>query len=207
MKIHDCKQGSAEWLKLRAGIPTASEFHRLVTPLWKIRTGEGPATYLNEKLAEAWTGAPLPQTGGFGTLEQGTILEEEALPWYELETGTTVRRVGFITTDDGRVGCSPDGLEENSGVEIKCPQAQTHVGYLLDGGVPGEYLAQVHGSMFVTGFPCWKFLSYRRNFPRLLLTVERDEKIQKILADALDRFLARFDAAMKRLEELRGPIE
>ncbi len=207
MKIHDCVQGSAEWLTLRAGVVTASELHRLVTPKFKIKTGDGPHTYMCEKLAEAWTGMPLPQTQSFGALEQGTILEEEALPFYELTTGRTIQRVGFITRDDGRVGCSPDGLLStdplleswNSGIEIKCPQAQTHVGYLLEDDVPEEYLTQVHGCMLVTGYSEWQFMSYRRGFPPLLLTVKRDEEIQKVLTTAIALFLESFDAAMKTL--------
>lgn len=202
MIIHDVKQGSAEWLSLRAGIPTASEFHRLVTPKWKIKTGDGPETFLHEKLAEAYTGSPLPQTGGFGALEQGTILEEEAIPWFELEYGP-VQRVGFCTTDDKRVGCSPDALVgEDSGLELKCPQAQTHVGYLLMGICPEEYLAQVHGAMLVTGRASWQFVSYRRGFPALRLMIRRDEAIQDVLRQALDGFLKRFDAGLSRLKEI-----
>jgi hypothetical protein len=208
MQIHEVKQHSEAWFKLRSAMPTASEFHRLVTPKWKIRTGDGPQTYLCEKLAESYTGMPLPQTGGFGALEQGTILEEEAVPWYELEHGP-VKRVGFITTDDQRIGCSPDGLllDENEvlagGIEIKCPQAQTHVSYLLEGTLPDDYAAQVHGSMLVTGADCWKFLSYRRGFPPLLLTIKRDEEIQKVLREALSAFLKRFDVELARLKALK----
>ncbi len=200
MIIHDVLQGSPQWLKLRAGIPTASEFHRLVTPKWKIKTGDGPHTFMCEKLAEKWTGMPLPQASGFGALEQGTILEEEALPYFTLTTGREIRRVGFITTDDGRIGCSPDGLLDGGGIEIKCAQAQTHVSYLLDGVVPDDYLAQVHGAMLVTGADYWEFLSYRRNFPPLHVTVGRDPDIQKVLRAALDLFLENFDKALARLE-------
>lgn len=199
MKIHDCIQGSSQWLKLRAGIPTASEFNRLVTPKWAIKKGDGPQTFLCEKLAEKWTGAPLPQVGGFGALEQGTILEEEALPFFELTTGREIKRVGFITTDDGRIGCSPDGLLDGGGIEIKCPAAHTHVSYLLDGVVPDEYMAQVHGAMLVTGAESWEFMSYRRNFPPLHVTVKRDEEIQSVLKLALNTFFERFDAAMEKL--------
>jgi hypothetical protein len=56
----------------------------------------------------------------------------------------------------------------------------------------------------VTGFKEWIFCSYRRGFPQLLLTVERDEKIQAVLKEALDGFLARFDKAWARLCELNG---
>ena len=32
MIIHEVEQGSGDWLKLRLGIPTASEFDKIITP-------------------------------------------------------------------------------------------------------------------------------------------------------------------------------
>lgn len=202
-------QHSVEWMLARSGIPTASEFSQLLTPKFEIRTGDMPRTYLSKKVAEAWQGGPLP---GFNTwdMEQGSILEDQAVPWYELEYGEKVERVGFITTDDGRIGCSPDGLltgdpiRGDGGIEIKCPEMHTHVGYLLAGELPPPYSVQVHGSMYVTGRSWWKFLSYRRHFPPLLLTVHRDKAMQEKIAEALEQFLGRFDRAMERLTELNG---
>jgi hypothetical protein len=133
------------------------------------------------------------------------MLEEEALPWLELELETAIDRVGFVTRDDGRVGCSPDGLVRNHfGVEIKCPQPTQHVKNLLNGAVPGEYLAQIYGGMYVTGLEEWKFLSYRRGFPKLLVTVKRDEEIMDRIHEALFNFLAEFDRAMKCIIDMNG---
>lgn len=198
-------QGSLEWHMLRSGIPTASEFDALLTPEFKIKTGEGPKTYLAKKVAEVWQGGPLPSFQGFD-MEQGQVLESEAIPWFELAYSTAVQRVAFCTTDDKRVGCSPDGLiGEDGGIEIKCPAAHTHVGYLLQGGtLPKEYAAQVHGSMYVTGRPRWQFVSYRRHFPALVLTIERDAVIQEQIAAALERFLEAFDEATASLEKING---
>ena len=197
-------QGTEEWMQARAGIPTASEFDSLVTPEMKIRTGETPKSYLNKKLAEAWLGGPLIGFSAFST-EQGQILEGEAKPWFELEYGETIQSVGFITTEDGRVGCSPDGLlGENSGIEIKCPEPQTHVGYLLKGELPKDYAAQVHGSLWVTGRTTWKFVSYRRHFPALVLTIVRDEEKMKVLGDALHAFLEQFREGWRKLCEING---
>lgn len=203
MKIHDVQQGSVDWAILRSGIPTASEFDALVTPKFEVRKGEMPKSYLAKKIAEWWQGGPLVSFNSFD-MEQGQILEKEAIPWYELEYNETITRVGFISTDDGRVGCSPDGLLADGGIEIKCPACDTHVKYLLNGELPPEYAAQVHGSMYVTGAPWWKFLSYRRHFPKLLLTIPRDEEIQSRIAEALDGFLEKFEAAQATLTRLNG---
>jgi len=204
MKVHDAEQGSLGWMMDRVGVVTASEFDSILTPDFKIRTGEMPKTYLAKKVAERWTGSPMP---GFNVwdMDQGHFLEEEAIPFYTLETGQEVQRVGLITTDDGRVGCSPDGLlGDDSGIEVKSPAMHTHVQYVLGGVLPKDYTAQVHGAMFVTGRKSWRFLSYRRHFPPLILTIERDEEIQEKIQDALTIFLAQMDAAMLKLEEING---
>ena len=82
MKIVDCIQGSEKWLLARAGIPTASEWDALITPEGKPRTGQGRETYLMQKVAEKVMGYPAQSYGG-GAMEQGSILEGEALPWLE----------------------------------------------------------------------------------------------------------------------------
>lgn len=203
MKIIDCIQGSDEWLDARLGIVTASELDALISPLWKARTGAGVDTYLAKKLAEKWRGMPLTAYRG-GSLEQGSIREDEAVAWYELEHDVTIRRVGFITTDDGLMGCSPDGLLDEGGIEIKCPEPHTHVGYLLGGELPSEYRAQVYGSMFVTGAKRWRFLSYCRGFPPLLLTVEMDPKVMAAISDAVAAFMVRFGEAWHSLVARNG---
>lgn len=206
MKVHDVAQRSVEWGMLRAGIPTASEFDNLVTPEGKVRTGQMPESYLCKKVAEYWLGGPLLTFNTYD-MDAGTILEEEAIPWLAFEYGWEISRPGFITTDDGKVGCSPDGWlmsTGKSGIEIKCPAPETHVKYLRAAQCPADYRAQVQGSMWVTGEPHWKFVSYRRRFPQLVLTVERDEAMQQAITDALAVFLAKFEAGKKRLIELNG---
>jgi hypothetical protein len=204
MKIHNVTQGSVEWMLLRAGIPTASEFDALVTPLFKVKTGEGPKTYLYKKLGEWWQGAPL--TTFYGTvMEQGNILEDEAVPWYEAMYGEKIDRIGFATNNDGTVGCSPDGMFGlEGGIEIKCPEVPAHIKHLLNGVLPDDYAAQVHGSMYVTGAKWWKFFSYHRGFPPFILKVERDEEIQDSIHEALEQFLERFEDAKEQLIALNG---
>lgn len=204
MKIIEVEQGSVEWFECRMGIATASEFDSLVTPKWEIRKGKMVYSYLARKLAEKWRGEPLL---GFQSLqmEQGAIREKEARPWYEFQSGRSIRVVGFVTSDDGKVGCSPDGLfEDGSGIEIKCPECPTHVRYLLDGELPDDYRAQVQGSMFVTGATHWTFLSFCRGFPPFTLTVERDDEAQEAIEKAVRSFNERLDAGCQRLVEING---
>lgn len=174
----------------------------LVTPKWKIRTGETPRTLLATKLAESWVG-PLPSFGSWAT-DQGHLLEDLAIPAYELEYGQEVERVGFITRDDGRCGCSPDGLLPDCGLEIKSLQPVHHIKCLMDGGLPDDYAAQVHFSMLVTGFERWKLFLYSRRLPTMLLTIERDDEIQDTLEQALADFLTNYDLEWARLVEKNG---
>ena len=215
MKIHDCEQGTLEWTKLHFGIPTASGLDNLLTPEFELRKGELPKTYVYKKVAEKLQGRPLIDLNASSfMLEQGMIIEEEARPWYALEYDKKVKQVGFITTDDGRFGCSPDGLiaststsptlpcDYDCGLEIKSPAAHTHVKYLVNGALPKEYACQVMGSMFVTGFKKWIFVSYRRGFPALVLEIYRDEKAMSAIASAIDSFHSDFDRAMERISNI-----
>ncbi len=205
MKIHDCEQGTLEWTKLHFGIPTASGLDNLLTPEFELRKGELPKTYVYKKVAEKLQGRPLIDLSASSfMLEQGMIIEEEARPWYALEYDKKIKQVGFISTDDGRFGCSPDGLilNDDCGLEIKSPAAHTHVKYLCMGVLPKEYVCQVYGSMFATGFKRWIFVSYRRGFPALVLEIYRDEKAMAAIAGAIDSFHADFDRAMERISNI-----
>lgn len=208
MIVHDVDQNSIEWAKLHLGIPTASSLDQLLTPEFELRKGETPRTLVYKKVAEAWRGKPMIDLGASSfAMEQGMLLESEAIPFWELTTGRKVTRVGFITTDDGRFGCSPDGLLGDydgkgnySGIEIKCPAPHTHVKYLSEGVIPKEYRAQVFGGMFATGFQKWIFMSYCRGFPPLILEAHFDMKIMEQIKRAIFDFHAALDKAKATIE-------
>lgn len=212
MKIIECEQRSVEWMQARAGILTASEFNQILTPKLEPRKGQMVETYMAKKLAEWWLGGPLVDFNTFD-MDQGEMLEKEAIPWYELEYSVEIQRVGFITTDDGSAGCSPDGLMRTGpgdhhawwkGLEIKCPKIYTHLGYVLDGKLPDEYAAQVHGSLYVTGLSVWTFVSYHRKTPALVLSVQYDGSIAGRIREAIEAWLIKFEQAKERLIEING---
>lgn len=201
MKQHFIQQGHLDWFKLRMGKVTASEAGNLLTPEFAPRTGEMPKTYLYSKLAEVWREKPMIFTGSWAT-DQGNVREEEAIPWLALEKEWKIKEGGFIETDDGLAGCSPDGLVgDDLGIECKSPEPVNHVRYLMEGVLPKAYTVQVHFSLFVTGFPRWLFFSYQRGFPPLILTVERDEAIMSKISEALSVYHAAFEKAKAKLGE------
>lgn len=207
MKIHDSyDQHSIQWYEVRAGKLTASEADRLVSPLGKVRAGDGVRTLMLEKLAEKWLGAPLPNDASSFMIEQGQLLEAEALPAFECESGMPIKRVAFIETDDGKCGCSPDFVVDgqNIGGEAKCPGIVNHLRHLLGGVLPEDYILQVQFSMFVTGWDRWMFISFRRRLAPLILTVHRDDKIQAAITEAVKLFNEQLDAAWEKLCRLNG---
>ena len=199
-RIIDCEQGSSEWLQCRIGKVTASELSNIVTPEFSARKGDMVKSYMCEKLAEQWFGRPLPQFSTWET-EQGKLREDDAWKWLALTQSLKVSRVGFVEHESGRFGASPDGLiGEDGGLEIKCPQLKNHFRYLMDGEVPKDYLAQVHGSLYATGRKWWKFISYYPGAPALVFTVNRDEAIIAKIDAALSAFYAQYNAAMQTLK-------
>jgi hypothetical protein len=201
VKQHIVEQGHKDWFNLRMGKVTASEMGNLLTPEFALRTGEMPKTFLYTKLAETWRGKPLIFTGSWAT-EQGELREDEAIPWLALEKEWKIRDGGFIESDDGLSGCSPDGLVgDNLGIEAKCPEPVNHVRYLVEGELPKRYAVQVHGSMYVTGFPKWIFFSYNRGFPPLILEVRRDEKIIANIKEAVNIFHDNMALAREKMNQ------
>ena len=117
MKIHDCKQNTTEWLDLRAGIPTASQFDRIITPTGKPSASAIP--YMHQLLAERLMGRPITGYVSFD-MDRGKDLEPEAVSFYEFTQDVETMPVGFITNDEETIGASPDRLIGSDGLlEIK----------------------------------------------------------------------------------------
>ena len=152
-----------------------------------------------EELLAMEMGAEMPD---FQTpwMERGTEMEEEARNWYVFESGREVEQVGFVMGDGA--GCSPDGLCEDRGIEVKCPKPATHVGYLLKGKLPTTYIPQVQGSMWVCELDQWDFISYCPGLPPLLVTVERDAGYIQSLADRVNWFNEKLADKRAKLVEL-----
>lgn len=193
----DVQQGTPEWLAVRAGVFTASEFDRVITPKTLKQSAQLPG-YIARLAAEWMMGHP-DETVQTAWMGWGLMYEDEARRWYHLEKGIDTERPGFIFMDDRRViGCSPDSM----GLEIKCPSPAVHVRYLLDGVLPAEYICQVQGLMYVTGAEEWDFLSYHPDLPPFLLRVERDPVFCARLGEELEAAVEMLEKDKKRLARL-----
>ncbi len=206
MKIIDCLQYSPEWWEVRRGIPTASCFNRIFTAK-TMKPSSQQEGYITQLIADTLRpDAPFltERSGHTEAMRNGTNTEPEARKWYMVERDCEVCEVGFCLTDDGRFGCSPDGLIVGDGeaewagaLELKCPMLKTQIGYVLAGEVPGEYLPQVHGQLIVTGLPWVDFMSYAPPAEPLLIRVERS-KYTDALEEELERFWKRYQAVLER---------
>jgi putative phage-type endonuclease len=180
MKTYNCLQGSQEWLYVRAGIPTASQFDRIVTPT--CRKSSQRSAYMYELLAERLMGRPTVKHINWW-MERGSTLEERAITFYEFNRDMDTTAVGFVTTDDGRLGASPDRLVSEDGcLEVKCPSEAVHMSYLMAAeGACEMYSIQVQGQLFVTDRLWSDVLSWHPDLPPALVRIERNtEMIMKM---------------------------
>jgi putative phage-type endonuclease len=204
MKIYDCIQGTTEWLELRAGIPTASQADQIVTPTGK--PSKSAERYLYTLLAERCLGRPITEHVTF-YMRRGSEMEKEALAYYQFMRDVKTEVVGFITTDDGLIGASPDQLVEEDGLlEIKCPTAHQHMQWLCqDGGAYKEYKVQCQTQLLVSERSWVDVLSYYPGLPEALVRIERDEDFISLLGAGIYTFIHELERHTQILAE-RGLI-
>lgn len=192
MIIHDVQQGTREWLDLRAGIPTASQFDLIITPGGE--ESKSQERYMLTLLAERIMNHPVTEHMSMW-MERGSQMESDAVKFYEFQKDTETVPVGFITNDAQTIGASPDRLVGEDGLlEIKVPAEWTHMSYLLTtGGAYKAYKVQVQGQLWVTGRQWVDVLSFHPELPPALIRIERDESyIAK-----LEKFVTAFSVKLE----------
>ncbi len=199
------EQGTDEWHEMRRGVITASRFKDVMSK----GRGDAPSktrqSYMLELAAESLTGN-VEHFEPNKYMQWGTEKEPEAKSMYELITDNEVSEVAFIKHDTLNCGVSPDGLvNDNGGLEIKCPKTTTQIETFLSGKMPSQHKAQVQGCMWVTEREWWDFVSFD---PRIVgessfftVRVERDEDYIANLAEQISLF----DEELQQLiTKLRG---
>jgi hypothetical protein len=197
--LHDCVQYSDEYDRLRLGLPTSSNFHKIITPggvpskQWQDYACHLLAERVLERKVDTYTSRPM---------ERGLIVEAEAAEWYELDSDQVTQKIGFVTTDDGKVGCSPDRLVGEDGLlELKCPLPQTQMEYWITGEVDDRFRPQLQGQLYITGRKWVDIVCWCEELPKVVMRVEPDEKYIEKLARELDIFNHFIERIMERLRE------
>jgi YqaJ-like recombinase protein len=201
----DFEQRSARWFEIRLGVPTASEMDRILTPGGK--PSKQADAYMNRLLAEWVLGEPITSDIDTPWMEHGREYEEAAVRAFEFQTDLETSPVGFVTTDDGLIGCSPDRLVGEIGtLELKCPAPNTHIGYLLSTSVADDYRVQNQAQMWICEREKSWVSSYHPKMPPIILPIDRDEKFIAQLSSAVRTFV---DVMLQRRIELEtrfGPF-
>lgn len=199
MIVHQVQQGSREWLALRAGIPTASQFHRIITPKKAERSGQFD-DFVNDLVAERFMGRPLAGAD-MPWMKDGTAREPESAAYYSFIRDIELETVGLITTDDGKMGASPDRMVGTDGLlELKNPKAHTHIGYLLGAGPDETYKVQLQGQLLIAERDWVDIMSYCPGLPEVIVRVGRDEPFIDKLKALLYEVVAEVEARMEKLK-------
>jgi hypothetical protein len=135
---------------------------------------DGAKTYATECAVEMLTMQDETPTYKSKAMEWGSNTEAEAVEEIYNKYGLVVEKYGdeqeFVKLNKD-VGCTPDGLiDDDAGIETKCPESTTHIKYLQIKSVEEfkelkpEYYWQIQGCMYVTGREKWLFVSYDPRF-------------------------------------------
>ena len=200
MIVLDVKQGSIEWLSARLGLPTASEFNKIITSTGNASSQK--AAFMHKLLAELITDSPLETFQKTEWMDRGNELESTAVSLYEFQNDIETETIGFCLHDDKIAGASPDRLVGEDGLlEIKCPAPQTHVDYLLKQKVDSNYIPQVQGQLWITGRKWCDWISYHPEMPPVIIRVERDEEFISKMDSALKKFSSDMEEKKQILQE------
>ncbi len=188
------------WLKLRAGIPTASRNKDIIAVLKKGGEAADRRNYRLELMYERLTGQPYPRHVT-PEMQLGLDHEDEAAAEYELATGELVDKCGFVLHPTiPMYGCSPDRLVGQDGlIEIKCPTPKTHLEWLSAGVIPVDHVPQMLGELACTGRQWVDFVSYYPQLPLFIRRYQRDDKLIAALEAEVIHFNGELESVLKAL--------
>lgn len=204
MIIHDIEQGTDEWFALRAGLPTASNFKKLVTSDGKRSTQING--YIDTLAAEKFCGKPVDAWRGNAETEHGNETEGKARAWYQFQHDVDVAQTGFITDDAVTMGCSPDGLIGSAGLlEIKCLTAGPHVRAMMyidqKQQCPTDFYQQVQGQMMIAERQWCDILFYHEELPPVVFRVLPDKELHTAITERVREVTDKVESLVKTIRK------
>lgn len=208
------EQGTADWYRVRMGIPTASEFDQIITPS-KGDLSASRKKYACQLIAERLLKWQADSLEKIKHVADGKAHEPLAIGQLHALTEISTHRIGFVTTDDGRFGASPDraiggnpaipgGVENGTlgiTIEAKCPTIPKQIEYLLLGHGPA-YRCQVQGQLYVAQADKAIFFSFNEHTPEYMVETGRDEPFIRKIADGLEQFSDELEEMTERARSL-----
>jgi hypothetical protein len=198
--FHNVAQYSETYDRLKLGIPTSSNFRKIITPQGKPskQWREYACVLIAERILQRkieFYNSP--------AMERGLIVESEAADWYEFDQDVTVQKVGFITDDDHTVGCSPDRLVGEEGLlEIKAPLPHTQIEYWISGEVSERFRPQLQGQLYVSQRSWVDIVCWHDELPKVVVRVEPDEQFIKTLDRELQVFNFFIESVMEKIRAM-----
>ncbi len=198
------KQGSMEWHKARAGIVTGTSLKDA------IGSAKVQKTLLYTLMSEM-TAQQTYQELTTPAVVRGKDLEETARKAACKAQGKKFETTGMLMSDRFRkFGMSPDAVYRNrskivGGLEIKCPNSNNHIRYMVEGGVPKDYWHQVLSPFVLSNdIKWWVFMSFDdRNYqkPEYYYTVRREDILEEITEARVDleAFLEKLNIEYEKL--------
>jgi hypothetical protein len=180
------------WLSERIGKFTSSESEPLLAPKG---IGKGGMTYISRKVAEMLRGEVVKPIVSNYAIEWGNQNEPiAAVRYFANNSGVYYGKENpkFFPYGD-HAGGSPDGLSGDDGIiEIKCPDSDTHVKYMLFDGSDDEHehYVQIQMNLLVTDRQWCDFISFdpriiREELQLHIQRINRDEKFIELIKSRL----------------------
>jgi len=192
------EQNTDEWFDAKAGVPSSSHYDEILTT--KCVPSKSADGYRYKLAGEYFLGIDHDEFFN-RDMKRGIELQPKAESTFEFKHGVKLDHPAMCYLDERKDRlCSPDGLMPETGLEIKCPKRKTHIKYLIEGVLPYSYFQQVHGSMYITGFKEWWFMSYYPGLPSFELKVKRNEKFISALATELDKFIDNLISTIRKIK-------
>ena len=197
---HNVPQGSLEWHNLRSGRVTGTSLKsafgspKVQRTLMLSLVADRMCQNIHEDISSK-------------AMDHGNETEGMARQTASQTLGIEFKQVGFLTsTEIDNFGISPDAVVRDDdtivgGLEIKCPNSNKHIEYLLDNKVPNDYWHQVLAPFVLSDDVLWwYFMSYDyRNYsrPEFYIKVDRAD-IEDEIADTRKKLID----FLKRTNEL-----
>lgn len=193
------EQGSDKWLAARMGSVGGTGISKIITS--KGARSKSRKKYLYEKASQKITGRSQPLYPSYA-MQWGTEHEPMARKLFSFLKEVEVSQCAMIFADEKRNNhISPDGYFGEEGLEIKCPQLETHDEYLDNGVLPTAYKLQVQSSLALTGWDIWWFMSFFPGVKPLIIPIHRDDELIKIIKVETKLFLNDLDKLINKLTE------
>jgi hypothetical protein len=193
LKIYkDVQQNTPEWLALRSTCITASDMHKILTPV-KLEPSKQMEVLARKKAGEL-------HTQNFANHQTSAMLmgheyEPIALEYYE-ENVSEVEQVGFITNDKWgfKIGFSPDALVGNHGiVEVKSHIPEVQVDLLINRKFDPAHIMQIQTGLLVSERRFCDFIHFCPGLPLMVFRIERDEAYQNKIISACAKYYKTFN--------------